>query len=75
MRRLNAAGMMDRLGIRSRTTLEKYIKNGLIPPPMRDSDNGRRYWAEGDEDPFIKSQIERRNASMQIEAHTHAAPA
>ena len=35
MKRLCTASVMDRLDVASKTTIRKYVKNGVLPRPCR----------------------------------------
>jgi hypothetical protein len=63
MRRLRAASVMERLDIRSLETLRQLVKSKRIPEPIRDTENGPRYWLEDEITSFIKAQADQRSAA------------
>jgi hypothetical protein len=58
MKRLSAASVMERLDIRSRETLRQLVKKHRIPEPIRESENGPRFWLEDEITSFIRMQAE-----------------
>ena len=64
MKRLCTTSVMDRLDIASKTTVRKYVKNGLLPKPLQDPGSNINYWLESDIDQLIQRQAERRDGKV-----------
>lgn len=62
MRRIKSRTVMQMLDIKSKETLRKYVKDGRIPKPFRESDSpgAPRYWIEEEIEEFIKGQSKNR---------------
>lgn len=62
MRRLNSAGVMEKLAISSKTTLRKLVEARALPLPLRDPGSTTNFWLESDIDEYLRSQVKTRAA-------------
>ena len=61
MKRLCTASVMERLDVSSKTTIRRYVKDGILPRPMQDSGSNINYWLESDLEDMLRRQAEKRD--------------
>lgn len=62
-KRLGVRTLMAALDVKSRETVRNMVKRKQLPPPIRDTPNGPRYWLESEVAAFLQTQAEQREAA------------
>lgn len=68
MKRLCTASVMDKLDLKSKTSIRARVKSGLLPKPFRDPGSNVNYWLEESIDKILQEQAAQAAATQEQQA-------